>query len=164
MIKEGIECYRETFSGALANKISKDLSLSTFVKSYKTDYDSTDQYVEELSAFAKQNNISCILEFHIMNNKRKQDAVICCNEGSSLGDKQNILYNVVNILLKNKFTNFLIDYPFNAKNFSSSVNLLYNNTQIPAFKLIFNTRLFHKQKDINKVYKVLQEIAFYLNQ
>lgn len=164
MIKEGFECYKETFSGVLASMLSSDLSFSTLIKTNKTDYDSTNQYIDEVSSFVKQNNISCVLELHIMNSKRKQDAVICCNEGSSLGKSQSLVYNVVNILLKNKFSNFLIDYPFNAKNYSSSVNMIHENTGIPAFKLIFNTRLFKNSKNINKVYKILQEIAFNLNQ
>ena len=163
MIKEGLECYKETYSGVLAKKLGDYLNISTYIKTNKTEYNSQKEYVEGVCEAVKHNNFSCLLEFHIMNEKRAQDLSICCNEGASLGDKQNVVYYVVNTLLKHGLTNFLIDYPFNPKNFNSTINQIHTSTNIPAFKIVINHKIFNSNKTTNKLYTALQEIVFHLN-
>ena len=163
MIKEGVECYKETYSGVLAKKLGDYLNISTYIKTNKTEYNSQKEYVDGVCEVTTKNNFSCLLELHIMNETRAQDLSICCNEGASLGDKQNVVYYVVNTLLKHGLTNFLIDYPFNPKNFNSTINQIHNRTNIPAFKIVINHKMFKNNKTINKLYTALQEIVFHLN-
>ena len=162
MIREGIESDNEVTSGVLAKLLGENLNISYITKKAKTTYNSNDEYVEFVKSVTPTHPCSCIVELHIMSEKRKHALSICTNEGSSLGVRQDIIYNIVNILSKNKYTNFFLDYPFNNKNSSATINKVFASTGIPSLKLVVNFNSLKGAK-LKPLYTALEEIVFFLN-
>ena len=158
MIKEGKECYKETFSGAIARTLSDSFKLSSCCKVKSTSYDSTDEYVDEVSKFATNSKIKFIMEFHIMNPMRYEDVSIVTNQGYSINNNLEIVSIFLKTLILNGFSKVSLDYPFNAFNLNSSVSILFKKTNIPSLQIIINQKLFNSKRSVNKLIKSLSEI------
>lgn len=163
MIKEGKECYKETFSGALAKTLSDGFKLSGCFKVKPTTYDSNDEYVRYVSQIVKDNNVKLVLEFHIMNPVRYEDVSIVTNQGYSIDNNFELISIILKSFLLNKFAKISLDYPFNAFNLSSSVSCIHKNTEVPALQIILNQRLFKNKRSVKRLLKAITEILMKLN-
>ena len=163
MFKEGKECYKETFSGALVKTLSDKLKLSSCCKTLRTEYDSTQDYLEKVYDFTTQNKLKFIIEFHVMNKKRCEDVTILTNQGFSINNNFEIMSILLKTLMLNKFKKVSLDYPFNPFNLNSSVAIIYKQTKVPALQFIINQRVFNNKNKLKRLLKALNEIILKLN-
>ena len=163
MIKEGRECYRETFSGAIAKTLSDSFKLSCCYKAKPTNYDSNEEYVRDVSQFVKDNKIKIVLEFHIMNPKRFEDVSLVTNQGYSIDHNIELISILLKTFILNKFDKISLDYPFNAFNLNSLVAGIHKNSGAAAVQIIFNQRLFEHKRNVKRVLKATTEIIKKLN-
>ncbi len=163
MIKEGKECYRETFSGAIVKTLSDSFKLSCCYKVKPTTYDSNEEYINTVNQFVKDNKIKLVLEFHIMNPKRYEDISIVTNQGYSIDHNIELISILLKSFILNKFDKVSLDYPFNAFNLNSSVASIYKNTGVPALQIIFNQRLFKNKRSVKQLLNAVTEIIKKLN-
>lgn len=163
MIEEGKECYKETFSGALVKSLSENFELSSCYKIQKTQYNSTEEYLENITKFTLNKKIKLVIEFHIMNPQRYEDITIVTNQGFSINNNFEIMSIFIKSFILNSFTNLSLDYPFNAQNYNSSVMNIFKQTHIPALQLIINQRIFENKIKTNKLLKALKDIIKRIN-
>lgn len=159
MIKEGKECYKESFSGALVKILSENFALSSFYKIQKTQYDSSEEYLKNIEKITLNNKIKLIIEFHVMNPQRHEDITILTNQGFSINNNLEIIALIIKSLILNSFSNLSLDYPFNALNLNSSVANIFKQTHVPALQLIINQRIFQSKTKTNKLLKALKDIV-----
>ena len=163
MIKEGKECYKETFSGAIVKTLSESFNLSSCYKVKATSYDSNEEYLNQVGKFVENNKAKLILEFHIMNPIRYEDVSIVTNRGYSINNNLDIISILLKTLILNGFTRVSLDYPFNAFNLNSTVSLLYKKTEIPSLQIIINQRIFNNKRKLNKFINAITETIKKLN-
>lgn len=163
MIKEGRECYRETFSGAIVKTLSDSFKLSSCYKTKPTSYDSNEEYTNIVNEFLINKKIKLVLEFHVMNPKRYEDISIVTNQGYSINHDIELVSIFLKSLLLNKFDKVSLDYPFNAFNLNSSVSNIYKATHVKALQIIINQRLFENKQNLKKLLKAISEIIKRLN-
>ena len=163
MVKEGKECYKETFSGAVAKYLGDNLQLSTCLKARSTDYDSTSEYLNTIYNFTNGQKIKFIIEFHIMNKKRYEDITILTNQGFSINSNYEVVSMFLKTLILNRFSKVSLDYPFNPFNYNSSVANIFKQTKIPSLQFIINQRIFNNKRYVKRLLNSLNEVIFKLN-
>lgn len=163
MIKEGRECYRETFLGAIVKTLSDSFKLSSCYKTKPTSYDSNEEYTNIVNEFLINKKIKLVLEFHIMNPKRYEDISIVTNQGYSIDHNIELISILLKSFILNKFDKVSLDYPFNAFNLNSSVASIYKSTGVPALQIIFNQRLFKNKRSVKQLLNAVTEIIKKLN-
>ncbi len=156
MIKEGKECYKEPSSGALVKTLCDNFGLSYCCKTKSTQQDSTEEYLECVTRLALKSKVKLIIEFHVMNPKRYEDITILTNKGFSVDNNFEIMSVIIKSLVLNKFTNFSLDYPFNALKFNSSIARIFKQTQIPSLQFIINQRIFNNKSKTNKLLRAIE--------
>ena len=163
MIKEGKECYQETFSGAIVKLLSDRYNLSACIKVNKTQYDSSEEYEKTICSFVEQAKVKLLLEFHVMNSKRYEDVTLLTNRGYSINNNMELMSMFMKTLILNRFTKLSLDYPFNAFNLNSSVAKIYKKTNVPSIQFIINQRVFNNKMKLNKMLICVSEIIQKLN-
>ena len=158
MFKEGRNSYQESYSGAIALQLHDKLNMHTLVKTKSTDYDSTQEYLQNVSQIISDKKIKFVIELHIMNQKRPEDIVVLCNNAKSIDNNIALLSNILKVLISNKFENCSIDYPFNADNLNSTVNLIKQNYGVCALQFIINKKIVDNSNKYKRLMKVLQKI------
>ena len=158
MIKEGRECYQETFSGALAYALAEEFDFNLLYKQSKTDYDSTNEYLENVKKAISDNKIDLVIEFHVMNKDRYEDISIITNHGFSIGGNFELMSSLIKILSVRGFSKIGLDYPFNAFNFSSTVSTIFKETGIPSFQFIINEKVFYNKIRLKRLLVAIEEL------
>ena len=158
MFKEGRECYKESFSGAIALQMFDLLPTNILIKTSSTNYDSSQEYLQKIEKIAENKKIKFVLELHIMNKFRPEDIVIVCNNARTIDYNIALLSNTLKILHLSGFKNCSIDYPFNSENLNSTVNLIKQNLNICAMQFIINQKIIDNKRKYKKLMKILQNI------
>lgn len=156
MIKEGRECYKETFAGGFCLAFAEKYNLSSVVKSAKTDYDSSSEYLSNVQKIIKNKKI--VIEFHVMNKNRYEDISIITNQGFSIGGNFEIIASILKALSVKGFSKVGLDYPFNAFNKNSTVSLIYKNFKVPALQFIINQKIFDNKFRLKKLIIAVEEM------
>ncbi len=163
MIKEGKICYRETFSGGLCLALSRKYNLSNVCKCLKTDFDSSQQYIENVVNLVREEKSKIVIELHIMNKNRYEDISLITNQGFSIGGNFQIMSSILKILTANGFSKIGLDYPFNAFNTSSTVSLIHKQTGALALQFIVNQKVFKSSQKLKRLVWALGDIIRKIN-
>lgn len=166
---DGMEKYENSYNvlktsyDRFFNISENEKSLSSCCKTKSTQYSSGQEYLDNIIQFTHNNKIKLIIEFHVMNPQRYEDFTILTNQGFSINNNFELMSIFIKTLILNKFTNFSLDYPFNALNLNSSVSSIYKQTQISSLQFIINQRIFDSKRKTDRLLKTMADIIKKIN-